>query len=120
MDVPLNLKYEFNPQKSDAYFSAGLSSGTFINETYKSQYSSQTYFSSSVPQTQGETTSKSFNSFYFAKMVNVAVGIGYPVGRNRIILEPFLKYPLDGLGSQNIKFGAGGINLKFNFVPSRR
>src|SRR5260221_9238153 len=40
LDVPLNLKYEFNPQKSDAYFSAGLSSGTFINETYKSQYSS--------------------------------------------------------------------------------
>jgi hypothetical protein len=120
LDVPLNLKYEFNPQKNDAYFSAGLSSGTFINETYKSQYSSQTYFSSSVQQTQGETTSKSFNSFYFAKMLNVAMGIGFPFGKNRLIFEPFLKYPIGGLGSQNIHFGAGGINLKFNFQSPKK
>jgi hypothetical protein len=48
-------------------------------------------------------------------MLNLAIGFGYPVGNNRLILEPFLKYPLDGLGSQNLRFGAGGINLKFNF-----
>ncbi|MDB4905141.1 MAG: hypothetical protein JWQ63_4422 [Mucilaginibacter sp.] len=120
LDIPLNLKYEFNPQKSDAYISAGLSSGTFINETYKSQYSSQTYYSSSVQQTQGETTSKSFNSFYFAKMLNVAMGVGFPFGKNRLIFEPFLKYPIGGLGSQNIHFGAGGINLKFNFQSPKK
>jgi hypothetical protein len=38
LDIPMNIKYEFNPQKSDAYISAGLSSGTFINEAYTSVY----------------------------------------------------------------------------------
>jgi hypothetical protein len=120
LDIPLNLKYEFNPQKSDAYFSAGVSSGTFANETYTSQYSSQTYFSPSSQRPQGDVTTKSFNSFYFAKMLNVAFGVGVPLGKNRIILEPFLKYPIGGLGAQDIHFGASGLNLKFNFQSPKK
>jgi len=34
LDIPINLKYEFNPEKTDAYVSLGLSSGTFIDESY--------------------------------------------------------------------------------------
>ncbi|HEY4328045.1 MAG TPA: hypothetical protein VGN20_28935 [Mucilaginibacter sp.] len=120
LDIPLNLKYEFNPQKGDTYILAGVSSGTFINETYTSQYAAQTYFSPSIQQTIGATNTQSFSSFYFAKMLNVAFGVGLPFGKNRLTLEPFLKYPLAGLGSQDIHFGAGGINLKFNFQPSKK
>ncbi|HEY2583300.1 MAG TPA: hypothetical protein VGI43_15925 [Mucilaginibacter sp.] len=120
LDIPLNLKYEFNPQRGDTYILAGVSSGTFINETYTSQYAAQTYFSPSIQQTVGQTTTQSFNSFYFAKMLNVAFGVGLPFGKNRLTLEPFLKYPLGGLGSQDIHFGAGGINLKFNFQTSKK
>lgn len=120
LDIPLNLKYEFNPQKGDTYVSAGLSSGTFINESYTYQYNNPSFFTSSVQQTQGETTSKSFNSFYFAKTLNVAFGVGYPLGKNHLIIEPFLKYPLEGLGAQQIRFGAGGLNLKFNFQSSKK
>jgi hypothetical protein len=120
LDIPLNLKYEFNPQKNDTYIIAGLSSGTFINETYTYQYSSQAYFLPSSQQTQGETTSKNFGSFYFAKMLNVAFGVGFPFGKNRLTVEPFLKYPIGGLGSQDIRFGSSGINLKFNFQSSKK
>jgi hypothetical protein len=123
LDIPLNLKYEFNPQKSDTYISAGLSSGTFINEAYTSVYG---YTPSSVAagasqQTTDETTRKNFNGFYFAKTLNVSFGVGYPIGKNnRIVIEPFLKYPLDGLGSQQLKFGAGGLNLKLNFTSPKK
>lgn len=121
LDVPLNLKYEFNPQKNDTYISAGLSSGTFINELYTYKYNYPAFFTQSLQQTQGETSHNSFNSFYFAKTLNLAFGIGYPLGKsNRLIIEPFLKYPLDGLGSQNIRFGAGGLNLKLNFKSSKK
>jgi hypothetical protein len=116
LDVPLNLKYVFDPQNSDTYISAGLSSGTFINEKYTYSYNYSAPFSATGNQVQDQTTNQSFNSFYFAKTLNISFGVGYPLGRNRLIIEPFLKYPLSGLGSQDIRFGAGGLNLKFNFL----
>ncbi len=120
LDIPVNLKYEFNPKKIDVYVLAGLSSGTFINETYTYQYNYPVLASASLQQIQDETSRKSFNGFYFAKTLNLAFGVGYPLGKNHIVLEPFLKYPLDGLGSQNIRFGAGGLNLKFNFQTPKK
>lgn len=120
LDIPLNLKYDFNPKKYDFYVLAGLSSGTFINETYTYQYNYPALFSPSLQQIQNQTSHNNFESFYFAKTLNLAFGVGYPLGKNHLILEPFLKYPLDGMGSQNIRFGAGGINLKFNFQPSKK
>lgn len=116
LDIPLNLKYVFNPQKSDTYISAGLSSGTFINEKYTYSYNYSAPFSQNGGQVQDQTTNQSFNSFYFAKTLNFSFGVGYPLGRNKLIIEPFIKYPLTGLGSQDIRFGAGGLNLKFNFL----
>jgi hypothetical protein len=119
LDIPLNLKYDFNLRKNDIYVLAGFSSGTFINETYTYQYNYPALLSPSLQQIQNETTSRSFNGFYLAKTLNFAFGFGYPVGKNSFTLEPFLKYPLEGLGSQNIRFGAGGINLKFNFLSQK-
>ncbi|MGZ3999282.1 MAG: hypothetical protein ACXVIY_01575 [Mucilaginibacter sp.] len=108
IDIPVNLKYTFDPGKSETYLLAGLSSGTFIDETYT--YS----FSNSQAQSRSAR-----GGFYFAKMLNLAIGTGYRVGNNRLIIEPFLKYPLDGIGSQQIRFGSGGVNLKFS-IPSQR
>jgi len=116
LDVPVNLKYEFNPGKSETYVSAGLSSGTFINQTYTTEYAAN---ARQVAQTT--TTQNNFGNFYFAKMLNVSFGMGYSVGKNnRLVVEPFLKYPLSGLGAQQIKFGAGGINLKLNFTTYKK
>jgi hypothetical protein len=117
LDVPINIKYEFNPEKSDTYISAGLSSGTFIDEKYTYSYT----YSNSTSAVQDATTTNSFNSFYFGKTLNVSFGVGYPLGKsNRLIIEPFLKYPLDGLGAQQLRFGAGGLNLKINFKSLKK
>jgi hypothetical protein len=90
LDVPIDLKYMFNPQRSSAYLSAGFSSGAFINETYNYTYSYSVDNSPSNQESQGATSRKSFNDFYFAKMLNVAFGIGYPLGKgNQLIVEPF-------------------------------
>ncbi|MDB5134889.1 MAG: hypothetical protein JWP37_1492 [Mucilaginibacter sp.] len=120
LDIPVNLKFVFDQEKSDTYISAGLSSGTFINETYTYSYSNPAPFSANVSQVQDQSTHQSFNSFYFAKTLNFSFGTGYSLGHNRLIVEPFLKYPLDGLGSQQIRFGAGGLNLKFNFQAHKK
>ncbi|GAA4340901.1 hypothetical protein GCM10023149_52720 [Mucilaginibacter gynuensis] len=121
LDIPLNLKYEFNPSKSDTYISAGVSSGTFINESYNYRFSYSAPFSYANNQTENENINKSFNNFYFAKTLNFAFGVGYPLGKsNRLVIEPFVKYPLAGLGAQQIRFGAGGVNLKLNFQTRRK
>ena len=119
LDIPINLKYEFNPDKTDAYISAGLSSGTFIDEsyTYRYTYNNGAAFSNNTQEQQ--TAHNSFNNFYFGKMLNFSFGMGYPVGGNKLIVEPFVKYPLGGLGAQDIRFGSGGINLKFSFKEKR-
>lgn len=130
LDIPINIKYQFNPQKSDTYVLVGISSGTYIDEKYQSAYS---YANNSVnfaysgfanvntaaTTTQENTSHQHFSTFDFAKTLNFSFGMGYPLGkRNHLIIEPFLKYPIDGLGSQDLKFGAGGVNLKLNFQTS--
>ncbi|TWR27733.1 PorT family protein [Mucilaginibacter achroorhodeus] len=122
IDVPINLKYEFNPDKTDAFISAGLSSGTFFNEnyTYRYTYSNGTV-SNAADAGQDQSQSVRGNSnFYFGRLLNLSFGIGYPIGTNRLIVEPFVKYPLGGLGAQDIRFGSGGVNLKFSFKGGRR
>lgn len=109
IDIPVNLKYTFDPGKSETYLLAGLSSGTFINETYTYNFNSA--------QAQSQSTRNGLGGFYFARTLNLAIGTGYRIGGNRLIVEPFLKYPLEGLGTQQIRFGSGGINLKFS-IPS--
>lgn len=117
LDIPVDLKYVFNPQKGNTYVSAGFSSGTFINETYNTTYNYNGN-GSSIQQT-GDATHKSFDNFYFAQMLNVSFGVGYPVGKNQLIIEPFFKYPLNGMGDEHLLFGSGGLNLKFNFDPPK-
>lgn len=111
IDVPLNLQYQFNTKKYPVYVLGGISSGTFINESY-----SYLYANGSSQQFQGN---KGLNDFYFARTLNFGFGVGYPVGKSQIVIEPFLKYPLEGMGAQQLKFGASGINLKFNF-PTKK
>jgi hypothetical protein len=118
IDLPVNLKYDFNLKKTSFYLMAGLSSGTFANETYTYYYNYPALASPSLQASHSLSSQKSFDNFYFGKVLNFAFGYGYPLGRNHLILEPFLKYPLGGVGAQNIRLGTGGINLKFNF-PTR-
>ncbi len=113
LDIPINFKYQFSP-KSDTYVLAGVSSGTYITETYKTT-------STTSLVTQESTVQSNFSTFDLAKTLNFSFGVGYPLGKsNQLIVEPFLKYPLDGLGAQQIKFGAGGINLKLNFQAPKK
>jgi hypothetical protein len=116
LDIPLNIKYELNPSKNDSYISAGLSSGTFITENYTYRYDNTPNAFGVSGNLPDATTRRSFSRFDFARTLNLSIGMGYQISKqNRLVIEPFLKYPLSGLGSEQIKFGAGGLNLRFKF-----
>ena len=116
LDVPVNLKYTFFEKKDELYVVAGLSSNFFFDETYTYDYGYNSIHDSSVESFPNEKTITSTSSFDFARMLNLSVGYGYSVGKqSKLSLEPFLKYPLGGLGSQDIRFSSAGLNLKWNF-----
>jgi len=116
LDVPVNLKYTFFEKRNELYLVAGLSSNFFFDETYTYDYGYNSIHVSSVESFPNEKTTTNTSSFDFARMLNLSVGYGYPIGKqSKLSLEPFLKYPLGGLGSQDIRFSSAGLNLKWNF-----
>jgi len=121
LDIPVNIKYEFVPESDKIYVLAGLSSGTYLNETYGYQYrnfnTASGYYSS---QAKAQEIKRQLNDFDFARTLNLSFGISTPFGKTQTIsFEPFVKYPLGGLGTENLKFGSTGINLKIRFKPSK-
>lgn len=123
LDIPVNLKYQVIPQSNKIYIAAGVSSGAFLNEKYTYNY--QTFSPSSANsfaiQARDEETEKTLSGFNFARTLNLSFGLSSDLGKTQTLtFEPFLKYPLGGLGSQNLRFGAAGINLKLNFKPAKK
>ncbi len=124
LDIPINLKYSFSKRSNEYFLSAGFSSGTFLSESYTYKYSSSGPSYEKLPNTDPvlneDKVKKNSGKFDVARMLNISFGMGYPLGKkNKLIIEPFLKYPLKDVGAENLRFGAGGVNLKLNFQASK-
>jgi hypothetical protein len=117
LEVPLNIKYQFVPESDRYYISAGLSSGTYLNESYNYQYRNFNNASGSyINQTQEQKVKEQFNAFDLGRTLNLSFGLSSALGKTQTLsLEPFLKYPLGGLGSEKLRFGSTGVNLKLRF-----
>ncbi len=114
-DVPVNLKYTILEKKNTVYLSTGFSSNFFINESYTYEFDYQTNSNSSTTSPTQQSTSN-FQSFDFARVLNFSLGLDHRLNnQTKLIFEPFIKYPLSGLGAYDLRFGAAGINLKLNF-----
>ena len=115
LDIPVNLKYTFIENKNELYLIAGVSSNLFIEESYSYSYLANSDKSVSASTSDDTEGSAKFKNFDFARTLNVSMGFGRAVGKNRLSFEPFLKYPLGGQGARDLRFGAAGMNLKLNF-----
>jgi len=121
LDIPVNIKYLFNPQKSSTYFLAGLSSGTYLSEKYAVNQSNFNSFVGSSAVANKQEISRQMKDFDLMRTLNVSFGFNTRLSKKQsLTIEPFLKYPLGGLGSENIRFGASGINVKLNFNTAKK
>ena len=119
LDIPINIKYSLLSKKNMLYVSTGFSSNFYVDESYNYNYSYKSSGLNAQNVTNLQTTSN-FQSFNFARVVNFSLGYDRPISNHtRLSLEPFVKYPLSGLGSHDLRFGAAGINLKLNFNGSK-
>ena len=120
LDIPLNLKYLFNPEKNATYFLAGLSSGTYLSERYGVQYNNFNTLAGTAANQQQEIKRK-LQDFDLMRTLNISFGFNTKLSKSQsLTIEPFVKYPLGGLGTENLKFGASGINVKLNFNTAKK
>jgi hypothetical protein len=116
LDIPINLKYLLIPKDNKLYVLAGFSSGTYLSEMYSLNYRNYSAAGTYISQKQGAEVKKKLQAFDFARTLNFSFGYSAILGKTQSIsIEPFLKYPLGGLGSEDLKFGSTGVNLKLNF-----
>ena len=121
LDIPINIKYQFAPESDKFYVSGGLSSGTYLAETYKYEYrNSNSPAGSFDNRIQDQKIKKQLNDFDLGRTLNLSLGLSTGFGKTQTIsIEPFVKYPLGGLGSENLRFGSTGINLRLHFKPAK-
>lgn len=121
LDIPVAIRYDINPKTRNFFISGGLTSSSYLSETYTYSYNNFNLASNAFGAAEDEKMEMSLSKFDFARTLNVSVGMTYPLGeKQNLTVEPFLKYPLGGLGSQNIVFGAAGINLKIQMKHNNK
>ncbi|OQX80887.1 MAG: hypothetical protein B6D64_02660 [Bacteroidetes bacterium 4484_276] len=127
LDIPINFQYQFIRRKSSGFFvELGFSSLLYLSETY-----SYTFVTlSENPNINGEyeveeTATEDISgpgpkTFDFAKLINFSIGVDYRLSnRLGLTINPYLKYPVSTLSSGDMKFGSGGLKLKFMIKPGK-
>ncbi len=131
LDFPLNITWKFFSDKSKSYYvSGGVSSLAYLSEKYdKTSYSRQmaevktmaggveslTYQVVDVKSTEQKTETP-FHAFDIAGRVNFILGMEQRISpRIFIHVEPYIKIPVSGLATQNLKFTTSGVTCKISF-----
>ncbi|MCD4698260.1 MAG: PorT family protein, partial [Bacteroidales bacterium] len=128
LDIPINFQYQFLQRKKGDYFvEFGFSSLIYLSENYS--YDLSYIDNSGCPPGQTcshiatvteELSTPAFKTFDFAKLVNFSVGMDYHLSKRLdMVVNPYLKYPVNSLSSADLKFGSGGLKLKFMLIPKK-
>ncbi|MBK5273380.1 MAG: hypothetical protein JJE22_20450, partial [Bacteroidia bacterium] len=112
-EIPLLLSYNFgNSLKQNWFGTAGLSSYLMKRETY--QY---TYKNASGQYMYNDWTINNQNKHYFSVLT---LSAGYQRNINQtfsLMVEPYLKIPLSGIGYGNVKLNSAGLLFSAAIKP---
>lgn len=132
LDIPINVTWRFHTAGSGSYYvSGGVSTLAYVDEKYTNTSYRQevqanvmfdspdksmvTYKIENVEVVKELEPSPS-NAFDVAGRLNLMIGYEQRISpRLNLHIEPFVKIPLSGLASQNIRFTTGGVTFKVSF-----
>ena len=61
-----------------------------------------------------------FSKLEGVKFANVALSVEFPLEKNlSVLVEPFVKVPLGGTTSRDVKFSNAGVNVRLNYSLAR-
>ena len=132
LDIPLNITWKFKTNRTESYYvSGGFSSLAYLGESYSTTSYNQMLQSSIVYDASGaentvyklvdvRTTTveraEPFSSFDVAGRINLMVGYSTSISpKLNLHIEPYLKIPLTGMGSKDMRFTTSGITCKISF-----
>lgn len=131
LDLPLNITWKFISGKSKSFYvSGGVSSLAYLSEKYDKTISIRqiaevktvaagmeklSYKMENI-ETKSETTEPSFNSLDIAGRLNLIFGMEQRLSPKLYLhLEPYMKIPVSGLATENLRFSTGGVTCKISF-----
>jgi hypothetical protein len=130
-DLPLNLVWKFLSMKSTSYYvGGGVSSVLYLSEKYTTSNYTQRMVGSvalvdGVPnvniqlenvKSSVEESEKPLNAFDPAGRINLIFGIEQKFSSKlRLHVEPYMKIPVSGLASRNMKYTFSGVSCKVSF-----
>lgn len=128
IDIPLNLQLRLPSAGEGQWFlSAGLSSLVYLQQRKSGQ--EVAYLESAVYDRVNNTYHKvsmasevdvsaehdAFSRIDLGRLLNISVGYAIRQEKTTTIIEPFIKYPLGAVSSEEIRMGMGGISLRLTF-----
>jgi len=116
LEVPLKLSLQVSKRGNN--IAVGISSAIYASEKHRQTFSAVNLNTTTQVSTSTSTdvvTQTYFSTFAFAKSLDLSAGFGYQLGKNRIVLEPFVKIPFNSLGRSDLRYGSIGTSLRFAF-----
>lgn len=117
LDIPLNLNLSLlKTEKTGIIAGAGLSSYIMLSEKYNFIYNS----SPTYPSSGREYTINNQNK-HVLSVVNLSIGIEKPFGKqNSLIIQPYAKLPLSGIGQGQTELKSFGIGFQLNYAMKKK
>jgi hypothetical protein len=113
-EIPLSLSYHFgHSSKQNLFVSAGMSSYLMKKETYNYYYK----YNTAGPTIEKKLTIQNKNKHYFS-VLTLSGGFQKNIGRSiAVMVEPYYKLPLGGVGFGKVKLSSGGVLLSVAIKP---
>jgi hypothetical protein len=105
-EIPLNVRYNFNPGAKTAWFAtAGSSTYLMSEQKYVYGWKSGSY------QWDSNADIKKSSQYPFS-IINLSVGFEQRLGKvGSLRLEPFVRLPLTGVGTGKLPIMSAGVNI---------
>ena len=110
-ELPLQIRYTFNPGAKTAFFaSAGLSSYFMKKQQYNYSYKNNMNQQLTAAWSNDSTFKHVFS------ILHLSAGFEKPLGRHmNWQIEPYAKIPLGGVGFGNIRLSSFGVNFSVQY-----
>ncbi|MCO4293641.1 PorT family protein [Solitalea sp. MAHUQ-68] len=119
IDLPVNVRVAFPSANYTFFVSGGFSSYSYVNDSYSASYYSYPFGTGTGVRTREslniDNSGSLFSRIDWFRTLNMSAGIDCKLGKKQLSIEPYLKYPLGGLGADQIRWNSIGVNLKFSF-----
>ena len=131
VEIPFKLKYNFKINKKYLFVSSGISSVQYFNEKVENTFVKNerskitgkdnlgdNFVQYELMQTENSIESSvDSNKFELFGTFNISAGILIPIANtnHNLIIEPYFKYSLNTITSQNVNYSNVGLHFRYNF-----